>query len=93
MNEVRGKLSPQERALLSNLWEDHDTMKALRSALSHKQLELALMCMAIATDYNQVMDFRGQIKQGKWLNQFLKFNFQEGEKARKKAEQASQVAE
>ena len=93
MNEVRKKLTAQERALLSDLWQDKDKLRALQSALSHKQLELAQFGTMLSTDFNQVMRTKGKIEQCTWLVQFLKYNFDEGEKARKKAEGASQVGE
>lgn len=86
MNEVRNKLNVQERAILSDLWENRDTLKALQSALSHKQLELAQFGTMGSTDFNQVMNTKGKIEQCNWVIQFLKFNFKEGEKARRKAQ-------
>ncbi|HET8708945.1 MAG TPA: hypothetical protein VFL85_01550 [Candidatus Saccharimonadales bacterium] len=88
MNEVREKLTPAERAILSDLWENKDLLRALQSALSHRQLWLAQFSALTATDMNQVMHSRGQIAEDNWFVGFLKHNFKEGEKARKAAEAA-----
>lgn len=92
MDEVRKKLTPQERANLSDLWENKDLLRSLQSALSHRQLSLAQFVALEATDMNQVMLKRGAIQEAAWFINFLKFNFKEGEKARKAAE-AAQVSE
>lgn len=93
MNEVRHKLTVQERAILSDLWQNKDTLRAIKSALSHKQLELAQFGTMLSTDFNQVMRTKGKIEMCNWFVQFLKFNFEAGEKARKKAEEAQVVQE
>jgi hypothetical protein len=93
MNEVRQKLTPAERAILSDLWENKDLLRSLQAALSHRQLGLAQFGTILTTDFEQVKETRGRISEDKWVMSFIKYNFEEGEKARKKAEQASQVEE
>lgn len=89
MEEVRQKLTPAERALLSDLWENKDLIHSLQSALSHRQLNLAQTSAVLATDFSQVMRFRGSIEENAWFMTFLKHNFKEGQKARQKAEEVS----
>ena len=74
MENVRDSLTKQERAHLSNLWEDKDTLYSLNSALSQQQLILAKQGVGSTTDFNQVMLFRGQIDGLKWVMSFLKDN-------------------
>lgn len=80
MDEVRKKLSPQEKALLSDLYENKDTLRALLSALSHRQLSLAQFAAVGTSDFNQVMETRGKISEHEWIATFLKFNFKEFKK-------------
>lgn len=91
MNEVRKKLTPEERAILSDLWENKNLLRSLQSALSHRQLWLAQFSVGATTDFNQVMKIRGQIEEHTWVVEFLKFNFAEGEKARKEAQDSKAV--
>lgn len=74
MDEVRDNLAKQDRAHLSNLWEDKDTLHSLNFALSQQQLILAKQGVGSTTDFEQVMLFRGQIEGLKWVMSFLKYN-------------------
>lgn len=80
MDEVRNKLTKEERAILSDLWENKDLLRSLGSALSHRQLQLATSAARSTTDFNQVMEKRGAMNEHEWLIKFLKDNFKEFKK-------------
>lgn len=89
MEPVRQKLTQEEKAHLSNLWEDKDILHSLNSALSHQQLILAQQGVGDTTDFNQVMFLRGQIEGLKWMINFLQYNYRE----RKKFQEANRQAQ
>lgn len=77
MDEVRNKLTQEEKAHLRRLWDDKELLHSLFSALSHKQLSLASTALSSATDFDQVMFLRGQNALAVWFGDFLKHNYKE----------------
>lgn len=86
MEEVRKTLTKQEQALLADLWEDLERIKALRKALLQRQFHLSVTTMASEVEWEQFLENRGEIKGSKWAIDFLKHNHKKHEEARTKAQ-------
>lgn len=82
MDQLRKQLPVKARAVLDDLWQDMDTMKALKLALSNRQLTIAQVSVASARDFGDVRENRGQINESMWFLKFLKYNHQECDKER-----------
>lgn len=89
MEEVRKSLTEKQQALLSDLWENLDTRKALAAALSQHQLETAMATMATEIEWEQYNVNKGEISGSKWTIDFLKHNHKQWQK-RREASKANQ---
>lgn len=85
MEEVRKSLTEKEQALLSDLFENIDTRKALTKALSQHQLNLAMGGMAQDADWEQFLANKGTIIGLKWPYLFLKHNHKAWQKRREQS--------
>lgn len=85
MEEVRKSLTTQERELLADLWEEKSKLHSLQKVLLQRQFNLAITTIATAPDWENVTRNRGEIDGSKWVNSFLKFNYDKVVTARNKA--------
>lgn len=85
MDEVRASLTPAERIILADFWEDKVTLKVLQKALLQRQVGLAVSTLANAPSWDNVQANRGETLGLKWIISFLKANHKEIERSRNKA--------